>query len=70
MQYDDNDGYAESQNFVRAFYMPSTVLNALLVLICLIFSTALWSGNCYQFYYTDKKTEAQNGFSHLPKLVT
>lgn len=41
MQYDDNDGYAESQNFVRAFYMPSTVLNALLVLICLIFSTAL-----------------------------
>ena len=24
MQYDDSDGYGESQNFVRAFYMPST----------------------------------------------
>lgn len=70
MLYDDSDGYGESQNFVRAFYMPSTVLNALLVLIRLIFSTALWSGNCYQLCYTDKKTEAQNGFSHLPKLVT
>lgn len=41
MLYDDSDGYGESQNFVRAFYMPSTVLNALLVLIRLIFSTAL-----------------------------
>ena len=41
MQYNDNDGYGERQNFVRAFYMPSTILNALLVLIHLIFSTAL-----------------------------
>lgn len=33
MLYDDSDGYGESQNFVESFYMPSTVLNALLVLI-------------------------------------
>lgn len=70
MLYDDSDGYGESQNFVRAFYMPSTVLKRYVCINPFDLSTALWSGNCYQLCYTDKKTEAQNGFSHLPKLVT